>query len=134
MKSKAHAQCIFLMLTVFIGIMVTATPVFSAGDERLSVWIKNLESDKVLIRKNAIFYLGWVRDPRALPHLYEVIEQTPEDELKIEAVEALLRIPRKKSLDFLKGQLGKGHAPAVLRKMRHAIEIFETLVLKKKLP
>jgi len=76
-------------------------PVISYA-ERAELWIKNLESENTLIRKNAVFYLGKMKEARAIPDLVKLLDNPVEEDLEITIISALGKIGDLSVLPFLR--------------------------------
>ncbi len=60
--------------------------------DRSEVWIKNLHHEHPLIRKNAVFYLGRMKEEKAVPHLIKLLGEPLSQDLEITIIGALAKI------------------------------------------
>ena len=74
----------------------------AAQADRADLWIKNLESENALIRKNAVFYLGRMKEGKAIPHLVKLLDKDVEEDFEVTIIGALGKIGDLSVLPFLR--------------------------------
>jgi len=91
----------FLFVCVLVGVGC------SSGDqgEHLSFgagrYLRDIKSSNVLVRKNAIYYLGEKRVKEAVPLLIDLLDADQPKSVKLNAVSALGKIQESSSVDVL---------------------------------
>jgi HEAT repeat protein len=76
-------------------------PLVSHAD-RGDLWIKNLYHEHPLVRKNAVFYLGRMKEEKAVPHLVKLLQDPISQDLEITIVMAFAKIGDLSILPFLR--------------------------------
>jgi HEAT repeat protein len=110
-----------LLLQAFLPLVVLGFLGCSSGDgegylnqlmARLSLgtvrYLAEAESRNLMVRKNAIYYLGEKREEKAVPRLIEFLEPDEPKEIRMSAVVALGKIQLKSSADPLIQILNEG--------------------------
>jgi len=64
-------------------------------------YIRDLKSENVMVRNNAIYYLGKKKEKRAVPLLIELLNNDQIKEIKLNAIESLGEIGEGSSVDAL---------------------------------
>lgn len=68
-------------------------------------YIEDLKSENIMVRKNALYYLGKKKEKTAVPMLIEFLKDDQPKETKLSAIEALGKICDSRSIDVLIGVL-----------------------------
>lgn len=68
-------------------------------------YIKDLKSENITVRKNALYYLGKKKEKSAVPMLIEFLKDDQPKEIKLSAIDALGKICDSRSIDVLIGVL-----------------------------
>ena len=78
---------------------------FGCFSNNTEEYIEDLKSENVMVRNNAIYYLGKNKEKLAVPMLIELVNDDQPKETKLSIIEALGKIEGGRSVDALVGLL-----------------------------
>ena len=90
-------------MKIILSILIFTFLIFNSGCllNDTEKYIEDLKSANVMVKKNAIYYLGDDEEKRAVPMLIELLNNDSSKEIKLSVTEALGKIGEVSSVDSL---------------------------------
>ena len=101
-KGTEDCEGIPFMKTI-LGCLLTVFVILNFGciSDETEIYIEDLKSENVMVRNNAIYYLGKNKEESAVPMLIELLNNHQPKETMLSAIDALGKIEEGRSVDAL---------------------------------
>jgi HEAT repeat protein len=113
-----------MFISIILGLNLLSVPPADALSQNSELWARQLKSDSVDLRVQALKKLAELRQPATLPKIADALSDL-SPEVRFQAMRAMTRMPNADSLNSLQLHLNQETDPYLISELRRSVKSVE---------